>query len=116
MATVGRREEGDGADRWAPHGGDVRERWHICRSAQGQREYVFWKIRQHGLGRVGRAGSRRPAGQSGPVHGGAGPDGPKSEENSFLNKNYIFEYTNALEICTRRFWRNLDMRIFPKFF
>jgi hypothetical protein len=57
-----------------------------------------------------------PSGPSGPVHGGAGPDGPKSEENSFLNKNYIFEYTNALEICTRRFWRNLDMRIFPKFF
>jgi hypothetical protein len=28
----------------------------------------------------------------------------------------IFEYTNALEICRRRFWRNFDMRIVPKFF
>jgi hypothetical protein len=28
--------------------------------------------------------------------GGAGPDGPKSEESSFSNKNWIFEYTKAL--------------------
>jgi hypothetical protein len=80
-------EEGDGAERRAPHGGDVRERRRLCRSAQGRREYAFQKIRQRGLGRVGRAGSRRPAGQSGPARGGARPDGPKSEENSFLNKN-----------------------------
>jgi hypothetical protein len=48
--------------------------------------------------------------------GGAGPDGPKSEENSFPNKNWIFEYTKALEICTRRFRRNFAMRIFLKSF
>jgi hypothetical protein len=30
------------------------------------------------------------------TRGGAGPDRPNSEENSFLNKNYIFEYTKAL--------------------
>jgi hypothetical protein len=52
----------------------------------------------------------------GRVVGGAGPNGPNSEENSFLNKNYIFEYTKALEIYTRRFRRNFDMRISPKFF
>jgi hypothetical protein len=46
--------------------------------------------------------------------GGAGPDGPKSEESSFLNKNWIFEYTKDLEICTRIFRSNFDMRIFPK--
>jgi hypothetical protein len=46
--------------------------------------------------------------------GGAGPDGLKSEENSFLNKNWIFEYTKDLKICTRIFRRNFDMRIFPK--
>jgi hypothetical protein len=28
----------------------------------------------------------------------------------------FFEFTKALEICTRRFRRNLDIRIFPKFF
>jgi hypothetical protein len=48
--------------------------------------------------------------------GEAGPDGPKSEENSFSNKNWIFKYTKALEICTRRFRRKFDMRIFPKIF
>jgi hypothetical protein len=31
----------------------------------------------------------------------AGPAGPKSEENSFLNKNWIIKYTKALEICSR---------------
>jgi hypothetical protein len=65
----------------------VRERRRPCRSAQGRREYTFQKIRQHGLGRVGRAGNRWPTGQSGPARGGTGSDGPKSEENSFLNKN-----------------------------
>jgi hypothetical protein len=84
MATVGRREERDEADRRAPHGGDVRERRRLCRSVQGRREYAFQKIRQRGLGRVG---SQRPAGQSRPAWGGAGSDGPKSEEKSFLNKN-----------------------------
>jgi hypothetical protein len=48
--------------------------------------------------------------------GEAGLDGPKSEENSFLNKNWIFEYTKTLEMCTRKFRRNFDMRIFPKIF
>jgi hypothetical protein len=48
--------------------------------------------------------------------GGAGLDGPKSEENSFPNKNLIFEYTKDLEICTRRFSRNFEMRIFSKIF
>jgi hypothetical protein len=37
-------------------------------------------------------------------------------KNFFLNKNLIFEYIKALEICRRRFRRNFDMRIFPKFF
>jgi hypothetical protein len=31
-------------------------------------------------------------------------------------KNWIFEFTKALEICRRRFRRNFDMRIFRKFF
>jgi hypothetical protein len=30
---VGWRGEGDEADRWAPHGSDVRERRHLCRNA-----------------------------------------------------------------------------------
>jgi hypothetical protein len=31
---VGRRGEGDEADRWAPHGTDVRERRRLCQNAQ----------------------------------------------------------------------------------
>jgi hypothetical protein len=65
---------------------------------KAEENMTFGKLRQRGMGRV---------------VGGAGPN---SEENSFLNKNYIFEYTKALEICTRRFRRNFDMRISPKFF
>jgi hypothetical protein len=42
--------------------------------------------------------------------------GRKLKENSFPNKNWIFEYTKALEICSKRFRRNFDMGIFPKFF
>jgi hypothetical protein len=48
--------------------------------------------------------------------GEAGPGGPKSEQNSFSNKNWIFEFSKALEIYTRRFRRNFDMRIFLKIF
>jgi hypothetical protein len=31
-------------------------------------------------------------------------------------KNKIFYFTKAFKICTRRFRRNFDMGIFPKFF
>jgi hypothetical protein len=46
--------------------------------------------------------------------GEAGPGGPNSEEKFFSNKNWIFEFTKALEICRSR--RNFDMMIFPKLF
>jgi hypothetical protein len=69
---MGRLGEGDGADRWAPHGSDVRERRRLCRSAQSRREYTFRQIRLRGLGRVGRAGIRRPTGRSGPTWVGLG--------------------------------------------
>jgi hypothetical protein len=39
----------------------------------------------------------------------------KLEENSFQNKNRIFEYTKALKVCTTRFRTNFDVGIFPKF-
>jgi hypothetical protein len=38
------------------------------------------------------------------------------KKKNFRIKNWIFEYTKALKICTRRFRKNFDMRIFPKFF
>jgi hypothetical protein len=46
----------------------------------------------------------------------AGPIGRNLKRISFLNKNWIIKYTKALEICTRRFRRNFEMDIFPKFF
>jgi hypothetical protein len=45
-----------------------------------------------------------------------GPIGLKAKENSFPNKNCIFEFTKSLEICRKRFKRNFGMRTFPKFF
>jgi hypothetical protein len=46
----------------------------------------------------------------------AGPFWAESEEKSFPNKKLIFDYSKALEICRRRFRRNFDVKIFPKFF
>jgi hypothetical protein len=74
--------------------------------------------------RAGLAERLRPSGErgSGRLKKTSGPrlgwlaDEPKVKENSFLNKNLIFEYTKALEIYRRRFRRNFDMRIFPKIF
>jgi hypothetical protein len=60
----------------------------------------------------------------GAVCGLAGPEAkraigsarPKAKKRVFELKKWIFEFTKALEICRRRFRRNFDMRIFPKFF
>jgi hypothetical protein len=40
VVTVGRRGEGDEADRRAPYGSGLREKRRLCRSAQSQREYA----------------------------------------------------------------------------
>jgi hypothetical protein len=49
--------------------------------------------------------SIRPVGQLGRL-------GQKLKEILFQNKNWIFEFTRALKICTRRFRRNFDTMIF----
>jgi hypothetical protein len=41
--------------------------------------------------------------------------GSKARGNSFRNKIEIFEFAKALGIYTRRFRRDFDVRIFPKF-
>jgi hypothetical protein len=72
---------------------------------------------------MGRQGWLQPVRGEGPV-GLAGPKAkwavtlarPKVKKKNFSIKNWIFEFTKALEICTRRFRRNFHMRIFPKFF
>jgi hypothetical protein len=58
----------------------------------------------------------RPGGPkrlSGPA--GYWADWAEAEKKYFWNKNWIFEFTKDLEICTRRFMRNFGTRIFPKF-
>jgi hypothetical protein len=42
--------------------------------------------------------------------------GSEAKKKSFQNKNWIFEFIKSLKICTRRFRRNFNRRIFPKFF
>jgi hypothetical protein len=50
------------------------------------------------------------------------PDGPQGQPGrnqkriSELKIGFFFEFIKDLEICRRRFRRNFDMRIFPKFF
>jgi hypothetical protein len=58
-----------------------------------------------------------PAGPAGPkAEWAVRLAGPKTKKKNFFIKNWISEFTKALEICTRRFRMNFDMRIFPKFF
>jgi hypothetical protein len=38
--------------------------------------------------------------------------GRNLKRKPFQNKNWIFEFTGALEICTRRFRRNFDVEFF----
>jgi hypothetical protein len=62
-------------------------------------------------------GGEGPVGPAGPKAKWAGKvSRAKSNEEGFLNKNCLFEFTKGLEICTRRFRRDFDMRIFAKFF
>ena len=96
-----RREEGDDLPGGPAGPGDGTE--------------VGWRCGPTGRTRETEAGWRRgPRGRVGRL--AAGPNGPEVKENSFSNKNLIFYYSEALEICRRRFRRNFDMRIFPKFF
>jgi hypothetical protein len=70
-------------------------------------------------GGLGRPGGRGPVGRGGKIGRLEKKEwataGPKAEENYFRIKFWIFEYTKALKNFTRRFMKNFDMRIFPKF-
>jgi hypothetical protein len=96
-----RREEGDDLPGGLAGPGDGTEAgWRRGPTGRMRETEVGW--RRGPRGRVGRLA--------------AGPNGPEVKENSFLNKNLIFDYRKALEICRRRFRRNLEVGIFPKFF
>jgi hypothetical protein len=72
----------------------------------GRRGAVAWEEGEPALGRREEEESR--------VAVWAGR--PNVKEKNFRIKNWIFEFTKDLENCGRRFRRNFDMRIFPKFF
>jgi hypothetical protein len=92
---------------------ESKEKEHFCNYANDTRGLS-------GLGRpVGfdlreRRGQQEPAGPK--AEWAARSAGPKGRKKNFRTKNWIFEFIKALEICRRRFRRNFDMRIFPKFF
>jgi hypothetical protein len=79
-------------------------RWH------GRRE----RQRSAGARRKKAGWPHRPRGLMGQLAAWAGRLNVK--EKIFRIKNWIFEFTKALENCGRRFRGNFDMRIFPKFF
>jgi hypothetical protein len=95
VLRVSRREEGGGSDGWGPRGSDLRGNavdglrklkeeapyGKYAKAAQAE-----WAERAHGGLRAKRSGLLE-----------AGPDGPESEENLFLNK---FEFLNI-----QRLWK-----------
>jgi hypothetical protein len=67
-----------------------------------------------GFGLQGQRGQRGWLGKR-----SSGPEGrPGRKQGKRISelKNWIFEFSKALEICRRRFRRNFDMGIFPRFF
>jgi hypothetical protein len=123
----GRRHGGDdGGDKWGPRGGD-RGKGVAAGLRKLEEEAAsgnYPKTTQAGMGRARVCGPREERGHRGDWTGGEagradwllGRSGPKVKKKSFLNKKLIFDYSKALEICRRKFRRNFDMRIFPKFF
>jgi hypothetical protein len=96
-----RRKEGDdlpGGPAGPGHGTEAR--WRRGPTSRTRETEAGW--RRGPRGGVGRLAAR--------------PNGPEVKENSIPSKSLIFDYSKALEICRRRFTRNFDMRIFPKFF
>jgi hypothetical protein len=69
------------------------------------------------VGMVSACGDGMAGGLAGPeAERAARLAGPKARKKNFQIKIGFFEFTKALEICRRRFRRNFDVRIFPKFF
>jgi hypothetical protein len=96
-----RREEGDDLQGGPAGPGDGTEAgWRRGPTGQMRETKAGW-----------RCGLRDRVGQL-----TAGPNDPEVKENSFLNKNLIFDYSKVLEICRRRLRRNFEVGIFSKFF
>jgi hypothetical protein len=86
------------------------------RRAAGWAERAGWASRE---GEAEWGEGEQPVGEGKRKWAAAGPKtgaGPNSSNKTFLNFYLKFEFLVTLEICTRRFKRNFDMGIFPKFF
>jgi hypothetical protein len=71
------------------------------------------------MGRPGDFGLRGRRGRwAGWARGqvGRGVGRAKNQKKEISELKLDFKFIKALEICRRRFRRNFDMRIFPKFF
>jgi hypothetical protein len=114
---------GAGSGGEGPQGSDWRGTRRHGWNAQTQREGAFWQMCQGFSGRLGRVVKQWPAGRGRLARRRAGPAGSArpnhrrdSNGNDFFQFQMNLEFGNTLRISTRRFRRNLDMRIFPKFF
>jgi hypothetical protein len=121
VGKLGQLEVGDGADSRGPVVRGTRERW-PTREGVNQKGKRTSTNAPSTRGLAGPAGldsarERREASGSWLGQRPGGPQGrlAKNKEKNLRIKNSIFKFTKALEIC-RRFRRNFDMRIFPKFF
>jgi hypothetical protein len=121
-AGVGRHGGEDGADKRGPVVKETRGR-RPAREGVNRREKRIYHEDAIDV-RAGWAGRAISACGDGAAGGLAGPEakratgsaGPKNRKRNFRIKNLIFEFIKALKIRRRRFRRNFDMRIFPKFF
>jgi hypothetical protein len=119
---VGRCGEGGESDRWGPVDIETRERQPAREGMIRKRKHISLEdatdVRAGWAGRDDFGLRGRRGMWAGWARGrtGRGVGRAKSKEKNFRIKNWIFEFTRALEICRRRFRRNFDMRIFPKFF
>jgi hypothetical protein len=121
MAAITGSEGGGNYDRLKRGGGEILggDRWGLHGVGEGGGGIHGTVVREEeaALGRRGVGG--RNAGWAPwakQASGWLGRLGQNLKEISFQNKKWFFEYIKTLEICTKRFRRNFDMVIFPKFF
>jgi hypothetical protein len=115
---VSRRGEGAGYNRWGPVDRETRERRPAREGVIRKEKRIFREENYINAARmISACGDGTAGGLAGPeAERDAGSAGPKARKRISGLKKWIFEFTKALEICRRRFRRNFDMRVFPKFF
>jgi hypothetical protein len=109
----GGRDQG-GTGRWQKTGGGGACSASVLKEEEkaGRAKWAKRPIRP--MGRLGQVGLVRPVGPKGQtVWWDCWADWAKIQREKLLRiKIGFFEFSKALEICTRRFWRNFDTRTF----